>query len=288
MKTVNNEKQLHNKNKNKNKGEKQQKQKHKNNQNKSKNKHFVPPKLFHRNKLQVFSNAINNQISVALNGKISMANNGNVILPIVHFQKSKLIDPQTYDLYKKMFIQMGREIFGTWAPKLKLKSASDLTGGTSLATSTVGILNQVIAINVASLANISLLWGIFDEYRPVGPFSVFFFPLNTSTNRNYAVGVVDYSNNSALGSISEAISYDTAKIFDAFPYHMQNVAVQKWKGFLVGEPQLPWTSTGGDANLGYMKFMNFSSSLLWPQSSNAFGVVSWKIEIEFRQMNQGG
>jgi len=46
MKTVNNEKQLHNKNKNKNKGEKQQKQKHKNNQNKSKNKHFYPQNYF--------------------------------------------------------------------------------------------------------------------------------------------------------------------------------------------------------------------------------------------------
>lgn len=252
----------------------------------------IIPKPIRQNLMVLFCQAVRNQIMIALVATNPSSMKKESVLSDYEmsdrFGKLKVLNVEMHKTYLTLMRQMAKNIFGVWQPKIMMKSADDTNGGTPVVTNAGSTLVNALTVQSSVLASISLLWAIFDEYRPVGPFRCFFTPSDTSTSRLYGIGVIDYSNSGVLTSVSEAMSYDTMKIFDVVPYHFADSGIAKWKGHVVGIPDLTWITSGTNAIYAYWKTYSFNAADGSWSISSTYGYWTFEIEIEFRQLNQGG
>ena len=250
------------------------------------------PKHFRQNCLVLFGQAARNQMMIAVSAVLPNSRKKDMQYVdselVEKFGSLKSLNPDMYKTYLSLMREMTRNIFGVWQPKILLKSADDTNGGTPVVTNVGSTLVNVLSVQSSACASISLLWAIFDEYRAVGPFRCFFTPADTSTSRLYGVGVIDYSNNSNLASVSEAMSYDTMKIFDIVPYHFVDAGIAKWNGRVIGIPDLTWVTTGTNIVWAYWKTYSFNAADASWGISTTYGWWTFEVEVEFRQLNQGG
>ncbi len=183
---------------------------------------------------------------------------------------------------------LSHEIFGTYEPSFRLQSAPY-----AISTSAGGILTYYFSLSLGIMANYSVLVDMFDEYQFAGPFEIMFRPSlkpGNFTSYNMFVGVLDYTDNTALSSTVSALSYDTAQIVVADPY-LPNVKPQDpcsgtvtWNGHVQGQPDMVWQSTTSTVTVAYLKTYNFSPSL---PSSTTLGYVNAHALIKFRQLANG-
>jgi hypothetical protein len=246
-------------------------------------------KQFPRNALVEVCNAARNQMAVAINMVTPSASTKLSDFELTtKFAQIKDKNKDLHANYKKLLREMAHNVFGVWQPKIVMKSADNTYGGVRVQTDVASQLVNSIAIQANLLASIASLWAIFDEYRPAGPFRVFYTPGDTSTSRLYGIGVLDYSNSSTLTTVAEAMSYDTKKIFDLSPYHTVRSGYAEWCGHVTGIPDMTWITTGTDVTIAWWKTFSFNVGDSSWSISATYGWLNYEMEIEFRQMNQGG
>jgi len=255
----------------------------------NKHKEVVLQRLRLGNSLVEFCAMVRNQMYIAV-CSMSPQNTGKVsdFELVVRFSQIKVKNADMHSSFLKTMRGLARNVFGVYQPKIWMKSADDTNGGTPVMTNAGSTLVNSFAIQSSTLASIALLWAIFDEYRPVGPFHCYFYPSDTSTNRLYGLGVIDYTTSTNLASVSEAMSYDTVKKFDVTPYQHQDNALAEWTGHLDGIPDLTWIATGTGASWAYWKTYSFNANDSSWAISTTYGWWTFKVLLEFRQLNQGG
>jgi hypothetical protein len=170
---------------------------------------------------------------------------------------------------------LSRNILGTWEPTYKFRKVS-----LSPVAVAAGVTTTVIAISNQDLAAYDEFEALFDEVQPVGPFSVTYLTVITSTAHYYLVGAIDYEDNTALSNLADALSYDTAKVFIANAYLINPSSNTKWYGHVQGYPDKDWVDATTTANYAYMKFYFYGPGSV----TETPGYMFYTIHLRFRQV----
>lgn len=224
-----------------------------------------PVKLNNANRTSMFLEAATNiMLSGTSHTKLSSA---------VQFMKRE--KPDMLRFKKNSVRELSRNLLGTWEPTYKFKKAS-----LSQVTLTVGVVNTVVAISNQDLAAYDEFEALFDEVQPVGPFTVHYLAILTSTTHYYLVGAIDYEDNTALSTLTDALSYDTAKVFVGNPYLVGPSSNTKWYGHVQGYPDKDWVDATTTANYAWVKLFMYGNS----SASETAGFIYYTIHLRFRQV----
>jgi len=216
---------------------------------------------------------------MCMNVLCGLVGTGSIEEMIGRFTALKTTDSPKYSMTRSLFRNMSRDVFGTWMPSIKFRSAA----GTAIASVT-GILTTVVRLRPADLCYFNAFSGIFDEFRFKGQISGTFRPSydpgSSGNTWSFAVGVIDLVDSTVLASTSGALMYDTAQIFAlgvarAGPVHTE------WHTRLLGQPDLIWLDTSVQStDVAWFKTYNYANIA----GSLTYGYYEWHAEIEFRQL----
>lgn len=186
----------------------------------------------------------------------------------------KVTDDQTKFLRSHVSV-----VFGTQEPTLTLR-----TGITTLTSSGTN-LTQVVAMDVTGIAAWTSFANIFDEYR-VKRAKLHIVPLYSGYGATASalaampiIVVIDYDDATAIGSLTNAIQYDTQKILhmgSAFPKEMNSKLAMPQ-----GQPDLAWVTTATPTVPFWFKFWSITTLI---PSTAALGYAYIEAEVEFRQV----
>lgn len=197
--------------------------------------------------------------------------------------KTKDTDLKVYSATRSLFRNMAREMFGTWVPTIKL-----IGFATNLNTTGGSVFTNQVRFRASEIYYFATFGVIFDEYRPKGPIKFEVLPLQTQfasgTNAIYFLGVVDLVDGTALASVTEAMFYDTSKIFCPMINFRGNMNTEKivWETRLMGQPDLAWLSTDTQTtDWCWFKTYNFLGTLA---ATTTYAEGHWVGEFEFRQL----
>jgi hypothetical protein len=253
----------------KNRKNKQNKSIKNNGGNNSSNKHHFKlvqaVKLSKSNRILMFITAAKNHLSSFTTVK--------ALKPAM--ESLKRTNPEIFTMVRKFFRTMTNEILGTWEPEhwFRLGTVSTVVGST-------GIITTVLGINFQGCSLADEFEAIFDEVQVVGPFHVEFRSYVTSTTHEYAIGVIDYDNNTVLASIEGALAYDTAKIFVLNPYYVGDESIVHWTGHIQGGPDDNWISIASVSSVAYWKAYSYANV----SGSTIYGTLSYRLLCRLRQM----
>lgn len=194
----------------------------------------------------------------------------------------KINETARYEFTKKFLRETTHNFFGTWEPEHKFVQYL----ATNVASAT-GVITTVNSITNQGLALYDEFEVIFDEVRPTGPFSIHYF--NGITNNStyplsqWAVGVIDYADGTALPSVEVAMSYDTHKCFVLNPVYTGWDTEVRWEGRIQGTPDRDWIATSATGTYAYWKAYNFFNV----SGTTTYGVTQYRIVMQFRQIGGG-
>jgi hypothetical protein len=192
----------------------------------------------------------------------------------------KTISAEDIQAMKDFRRELTSYVFGTQEPSLKLHtvvSNINSTGGSQV--NTVWSQGWPIVAEVADFAT------CFEEVR-VTKGTVHYLPYlsshaTVSNAVTQAVGVIDYNSVGAFTNYTDALPYDTCKIF-----RLENgfcgEAETKWKWHAQGQPDLAWISTA-DTTTFVCHFKTFGLSTI--VASTLYGYLFASIYVRFRQVS---
>lgn len=180
--------------------------------------------------------------------------------------------------------RLAREVLGTQIHTIRLT-----TSVSALPTSGGGTVNQVVTVDPSGNADWSSGYAaIFDEYRVrkatlhVAPWANQVVTSTTalSVTACPTLCVVDYDSATALASASEALQYDTKKLFylGQVPMRGDTYSIDFEP---MGIPDLTWYDTSSITIVGWFKFYSLVATTLVSQNIGDFWVTH---DVEFRQV----
>jgi len=252
--------------------------------NKKKEKKNQPRRQVPLNAFVFFDMAFINYLDGVFGNSMSlMKYNGdekkNRLLEMYRLEKA-----QSNSIHVKFTRTMVKDVFGTWEPTLKLRSYKDSSTGMFPITATTGVLAGVVTINTTQIAKFSTLATVFDEYRAPGPFVFYYMPTynfggsGSPGGQAFAIGALDYSDNSLPNAIDSMLLYDTTRRFYLFAFNNPDFK-EKWNGH-IQEPPNTWQDTGVATNWAYFKYYNDTNL----SGTITYGFCHYRIHIQFRQL----
>jgi hypothetical protein len=187
--------------------------------------------------------------------------------------KTALISPDKFTRHRRYLQESARTVFGTIEPVIRFHR-----NGAATLAGTTGVFNPVVSIGNQPSALYDEFEAIFDEVRAAGAFQAIFHSLVTSTAHEWAVGVIDYWDATALSSVEVAQSYDTQKTFCLNPYIVGGQSDVVWDGHVQGTPDREWSGTSSNVVYAYWKAYNY----VGVTGSTTYGALDYVLMLQFR------
>lgn len=213
-----------------------------------------------------------------------------------HLAQLKEENAQLHSVIRTMMNELIFSMYGTMMPKVKFSSyASSLVNMGIDFTSTTGSIQFVSALNISIMSGVGLWNAVFDEYKPVGPFSYKYYPRiigatgYPTTNAPaangiaWALGLIDYVDMStAITTIPSGVFADTHKVFPLNPNgSAKNFGITEWHGMMLDPPDVVWFNVT-NISQNFAAFKAIQAQNVYGTGTIYWGYITSSIEIQYR------